>query len=83
MPRSYDFRNVVKDDYEKMRFDAANKDKFIREKNRNQTSNHFPVINHIKPVNRGYDSKDMVKESHNKSRKIKSENSEIPNFNYF
>lgn len=78
-----DSRDVVKDKYNKMRFDEVNKNKNIRELNRNDTTNKFPVINHIKPVHIGYDKKDMVKESHNKSRRMKSENIDHPNFSYF
>jgi hypothetical protein len=83
MPRSYDFRNVIKDDYEKKRFDEVNKNKNIRERNRNQKSNSLPIITHIKPVHAGFDEKDLVKESHNKTRRMKSENMDHPNFNYF
>ena len=83
MPRSYDFRDIEKETYEKKRFDEVNKDKNIRERNRNHKSNSLPIITHVKPVNIGFDSKDMVKESHNKSRRMKSENIDIPNFSYF
>ena len=87
MPRSYDFRNIVKDDYDKKRFDEVNKDDNLRERNRNHKSNTLTIIRPNIPINRTYESKNQVLEERRKNQFNKSQSSTIKdvykNYNYY
>lgn len=82
-----DFRDVIKDNRNLIRKNFDGKDVDIRERNRNTKSNKLPINPVDKPVLVSYDVKDMVKTSHNKNRRNKSNNPHIKdmykNFNYY
>tara|TARA_R110002153_G_scaffold173934_1_gene326815 strand:+ start:65 stop:328 length:264 start_codon:yes stop_codon:yes gene_type:complete len=77
MPKTFDFRNTHKDNYDTMRFDGANKDKNIRERNRNDKTNSLPIIKPNIPINRTYENKNQVLEERKKNQFNKAYSSTI------